>query len=95
MTPLGEREAIEIAQSALLWFLADPERIGGLLGVSGLSPGDLRRRAGEAEFLGFVLDHLMSEDDWLLAFTEETGLPPDVPLRARASLPGGATPHWT
>lgn len=55
----------------------------------------MRARAGDPEFLGFVLDFLLSDEAALVAFAEESGLSPDRPLRARAALPGGQLPHWT
>jgi hypothetical protein len=55
----------------------------------------MRARAGDPEFLGFVLDFLLSDEAALLDFARETEIPPDRPLRARAALPGGALPHWT
>lgn len=87
--------ALTIARDALLWLLEDPERVAGFLGASGLSPTELRARAGDADMLGAVLDHVMSEDDWVIAFARETDHPPQALEAARAALPGGDTPHWT
>ena len=63
--------------------------------ASGVSADELRDRAADPEFLGFVLDFLLSDEAALLAFAHEAGLSPDRPLRARAALPGGELPHWT
>jgi hypothetical protein len=92
---LTTETALAIARDALLWLLEDPERIAGFLGTSGLSPAELRARAGDPDMLGAVLDHVMSEDDWVIAFALETDHPPQSLNSARAALPGGDTPHWT
>lgn len=87
--------ALIIARDALLWLLDDPERIGGFLGISGISPGELRARAEDPHLLGAVLDHVMSDDGWVISFAEETDHRPEALATARAALPGGETPHWT
>lgn len=92
MTPA---QAETIAATALAWLVGQPERLGVLLAASGLGPGDLRARIAEPEFLAFVLDHLLGDEAAVLAFTADTGLPPDTALRARMALPGAAAPHWT
>jgi hypothetical protein len=92
---LSAERAREIAGDVLLWLLAEPERIGGFLGATGLSAAELRRRAGDADCLGAVLDHVMTEDGWVLAFAQETDHRPEDLVAARAALPGGDVPHWT
>ena len=62
---------------------------------AGAAPGDLRSRAGDPEFLGFVLDFLLADEKSLVAFTASESVSPDAPMRARAALPGGDLPNWT
>lgn len=89
-------EAAErIGLQALGWIASDPERAGAFLGAAGCGPEDLRARAREPEFLGFVLDFLLGDEPSLLAFCDDAGLKYDVPMRARAALPGGDLPNWT
>jgi hypothetical protein len=45
--------------------------------------------------LGAVLDHLLGDDQMVIAFCDAHGLPYTSPLAARAALPGGDTLHWT
>ena len=87
--------AQEIATEALVWLLGDPEMLGRFLDASGLDATELRARARDPEFLGFVLDFLLSGDELLLAFCAETGHPATRPGEARAALPGGQLPNWT
>jgi len=37
----------------------------------------------------------MMDDAWVVAFCEGQGLAFDVPMMARAALPGGAQVNWT
>lgn len=84
-----------LAIQALGWIAADDELSGAFLGASGAAADELRERAADPEFLGFVLDFLLADEDALLAFCEATETPPDAPMRARAALPGGDLPNWT
>ncbi|MEL6792923.1 MAG: DUF3572 domain-containing protein [Pseudomonadota bacterium] len=84
-----------IAIKALGWIAADDELSGSFLGASGASADELRLRAADPEFLGFVLDFLLMDEDALIAFCEAVDAPPDAPMRARAALPGGDLPNWT
>lgn len=95
LQPLGREAAETLALSALGWIAAQPEVAGQFLATAGASAEELRSRAGDPEFLGFVLDFLMSDEAMLLAFCEDTTTKPDRPMRARAALPGGDLPHWT
>lgn len=87
--------AEEIAVLALGWMAADDEVLGGFLGVTGAAPEDLRVRAQEPEFLGFVLDYLLADDALTERFLTENGLGPADPFTARQMLPGGDVPNWT
>ncbi len=95
MTPLATEAAETLGLQALAWLAGRPEDAGQFLAMTGASADELRSRATDPEFLGFVLDFLMSDEAMLLAFCEETNLAPDRPARARAALPGGDLPHWT
>jgi hypothetical protein len=88
-------QAISVAQDALIWLAGQPEALAGLLAASGLAPPDLRSRAADPEFLGFVLEFVLASDASVLAFAAAAGLDPALPARARAALPGGAVHDWT
>lgn len=80
----------------VLGFLASDETaMGSFLAACGGDLDMVRERAGDPEFLGFVLDHLLQDDSAVVAFAASEGIPPEDVLRARAALPGGDTPHWT
>lgn len=93
--PLTREQAEHLALTALTWIAAQPEIAGGFLGAAGAGVDELRTRAGDPEFLGFVLDFLLGDEEMLLAFCTDEGIQPDRPMRARAALPGGDLPNWT
>ena len=84
-----------LALQALSWLAANEDLLPVFMGSTGLSPEELASRAGEAEFLGSVLDFLLMDDAWIMAFCDATGLRYDAPMLARAAPPGGESLHWT
>ncbi|WP_422029681.1 DUF3572 domain-containing protein [Roseovarius sp.] len=91
-----EQDAAEaIALKGLAWLAGNDELLPIFLGARGASEADLRAGAQDPEFLGSVLDFILMDDAWVLAFCAETGLANSAPMAARAALPGGAQIHWT
>lgn len=89
-----KRENAEtIALQALAWLAADEDEMNAFMGQTGLDQAALRSGAGDAAFLGGVLDYILAEEARLMAFAGDAGLKPDLPARARAALPG-ANPEW-
>jgi hypothetical protein len=88
-------EAESLALRALGYIAADPDRLRAFMGTYGLDADQLKQRASDPEFLGFVLDHLVSDDDLVIGFATADGIDPEAVLPARAALPGGDTPEWT
>jgi len=83
-----------LAIQALSWLASDEDNLGQFLNMTGAAPGDLRARAVEPEFLGFVLDFILRDDETILGFCGAVGAPPEDVQRARAEL-GGGLPNWT
>lgn len=91
-----ERDSAEtLGLQALAWLVGQEELIGVFLGASGASESDLRERAGDAEFLGSVLDFILMDDEWVVRFCDSQQIPYDRVMMARAALPGGEQVHWT
>lgn len=88
-------EAEFVAIHALGHIAADEDLLGDFLDRSGLAPDELRARAADPVFLGFVLEYLLNDEPRLLAFCEESGLAPELPAAARRALPGGEEHHWS
>lgn len=91
-----ERDSAEtLGLQALAWLVGQEELIGVFLGASGASESDLRERAGEADFLGSVLDFILMDDQWVVQFCDSRDLAYENVMLARAALPGGEQVHWT
>ena len=84
-----------IAAKALLWLTTDDDLLGVFLGTTGATQADVRAQIGDAGFLASVLDFLVMDDQWVIRFCEAEGLAYDMPMQARAALPGGQEMHWT
>ncbi|MBB5221244.1 hypothetical protein HNP73_001165 [Amaricoccus macauensis] len=87
-------QATRIGQDALIFLAGRAELLDACLVQSGLAPDELRGRASEPAFLGFLLEFLLQSDAWVEDFAAEAGLRPEDVARARAVLDGGL-PHWT
>ncbi|WP_170374631.1 DUF3572 domain-containing protein [Ruegeria atlantica] len=92
---INAQSAETLALNVLSWLVGNEELLPIFLGSTGASTQDLRERAGEPEFLGSVLDFLVLDDSWVIAFCDANSVPYDLPGQARAILSGGADVHWT
>ena len=92
---MTEDEATALAIEALGFLASDPDRAGPFLAQAGATPDDLRSEMKNPEFLGFVLDFILSDDQIVIAFADDTKRLPESVQEARMRLPGGDIPHWT
>ncbi|SNX68990.1 uncharacterized protein DUF3572 [Cereibacter ovatus] len=92
---MRQQSAETLALQALGWLASREGVFEAFLHSTGATPEDVRRDAAKPAFLIGVLDFLMAEDARVMEFCDDTGLPYDAPMQARASLPGGAPLHWT
>lgn len=91
-----QRERAEtIGLQALAWLAGNEELLPVFMGASGTSEDELKERAGDPEFLGFLLDFLLMDDAWVTGFCDALGLQYETPMQARQALPGGEPVHWT
>ncbi|SLN17984.1 DUF3572 domain-containing protein [Ruegeria meonggei] len=93
--PISAQSAETLALNALGWLVGNEELLPVFLGSTGTSEQDLRDRASEPELLGSVLEFLMLDDSWVVAFCDANSVPYELPGQARAVLSGGADVHWT
>ncbi|AXI42985.1 DUF3572 domain-containing protein [Sulfitobacter sp. SK011] len=84
-----------LALQALGWLASNDDLLPTFLASTGASENDLRSRAADPVFLGAVLDFLMMDDAWVIAFCDGILLPYDRIMQARAVLPGGDEVNWT
>lgn len=93
---MKSRQSAEVlALQALAWLAGSEILLPRFLGATGAGVADLRERASDPAFLAAVLDFLLQDDAWIVAFCDSEGLPYEAPLVARRSLPGGEPVHWT
>lgn len=92
MTP---QDAEILGLKALAWMASDSEIMGVFLATTGVAASDLGIRSGDPEFLGSVLDFLMTSDANIVEFAESEQISPEKIAEARAALPGGEVMHWT
>ncbi|WP_413876468.1 DUF3572 domain-containing protein [Albidovulum sp.] len=93
--PAGQEAAETLALRALAWLVGNEEILPLFLGATGSSAADLRGRAADPDFLVSVLDFLLMDDAWVIAFCDAAGYGYGDPAAARQALPGGAETHWT
>ncbi|MES2968242.1 MAG: DUF3572 domain-containing protein [Pseudomonadota bacterium] len=84
-----------VGLQALGWLAGNEDLLPVFLGATGASASDLAAQATDAAFLGSVLDFILMDDAWVIAFCDAAGLPYTLPMEARAVLPGGQATHWT
>lgn len=93
---MTKRESAEtIGLQALGWLVGNEELLPVFLGATGASVDELAKNAQMPAFLGSVLDFLVMDDAWVMAFCDDTNLPYQAPMQARAALPGGEQMNWT
>ena len=92
---MNQEAAQVLALQALGWIASEDEVFPVFMGATGAALGDLRARAADPDFLAAVVDFLMMDDRWVIAFCDAHGHPYTAPQAARAALPGGAEMNWT
>ena len=93
---MSQRESAEtMGLQAFSWLLGQENLVGVFLNATGADQGQLASLARDPVFLGAVLDFLLMDDAWVMAFCQSVSLPYTAPMQARAVLPGGQSLHWT
>lgn len=95
MTKQARQSAETLALNALGWLAGQDDLLMVFLGSTGATQSDLAERAGDPVFLGAVLDFLMMDDAWVVAFCDAQSLPYESVMMARVALPGGEQVNWT
>ena len=89
-------DAVEqVALKAIVWLVGNEELLPVFMGSTGADEAAFRDGVGDAEFQASVLDFIMMDDAWVVAFCDSAGLPYDRLMQARGALPGGAQVNWT
>jgi hypothetical protein len=77
-----------LAIQALSVIASDADHLGGFLAESGIGPESLREAASDPAFLAGVLDHVMRNEELLLAVAGACQVRPDEIGRARSLMAG-------
>jgi hypothetical protein len=82
----NEEDAEQLALGALGWTLSEPARAERLLGLTGLTPDDLRSRLGEPSLLAEILRFLEAHEPDLVACADALEVKPERLVDARRRL---------
>lgn len=85
-SPTNKPDAATLALQALAWALADGARAQRLLDLTGLTPEDLRSRAGDPAVLDAVLGFVEAHEPDLVTCAEALEVKPADLVAARAEL---------
>lgn len=91
----SQESAETLALQALGWLVQNEDLLPVFMGHTGASEEQVKAGAGDPVFLGAVLDFLMMDDAWVVAFCDSEALPYERIMQVRGALPGGDQVHWT
>lgn len=83
MTP---QTAADIAISGLQFIAGDSEQLSRFIGLSGVSPDDMRSISETPEFMAAVLDYFLGDEPTLLAFCASANIDPNNIQKAKFTL---------
>lgn len=86
---MDKSRAVDIALQGFAWASGQDEVMSAFFAQTGSDPAALRGAAERPEFLGFVLDFLLGQDEWVRGCADAIGEDPANLAIARAYLPGG------
>jgi hypothetical protein len=84
--PHSQQNAEMLAVQALAFIAEDEERLGGFLASTGLALQSIRDAAREPDFLAGVLEHMLADENLVVAFADSVGIDPAEVARARHML---------
>ncbi len=86
ISTLDDHDHASLALAALGWTVGEPARAARLLDLTGLSPADLRARAGDPALLAAAIGFLEAHEPDLVACAAAIGTTPERLLAAGRSL---------
>ena len=84
--PFARQTAEMLAVQALGFIAEDETRLGGFIASTGIAVQSIRDAAREPNFLGGVLEHILADENLLIAFADSAGINPAEVARARQAL---------
>ena len=85
-TATNDRDPMTVALHALAVTIGDERRAERLLALSGISPDDLRQRAGDPALLAAVLAFLEAHEPDLVAVASDLDMKPEELASVRSAL---------
>ena len=88
---LAETEALTM----LAWLAGQEDLFAAFLASTGADVSAVTAKAVQPVFLASLVEFVMSEDAYVLAWAQAMGRKPETALQIRAGLPGGKQWNWT
>ena len=85
-SPYSPETAEMLAVQALAFMAEDDSRLGGFIASTGIAVESIRDAAREPNFLAGVLEHILADENLLIAFADRAGVDPAEVARARQAL---------
>jgi hypothetical protein len=84
--PYSQETAEMLAVQALAFIAEDDDRLGCFIASTGIAVQSIRDAARDPNFLAGVLEHMLADENLLLAFAHSGGFDPAEVARARQGL---------
>jgi|SRR6516165_326882 hypothetical protein len=84
--PYSPETAETLAVQALGFIAEDDSRLGSFVATTGIAPQSMREAAREPNFLAGVLEHILADENLLIAFAGTAGIDPAEVARAHQAL---------
>jgi len=82
----SQQTAEMLAVQALAFIAEDDSRMSSFIASSGIAVESIRAAAREPNFLAGVLEHILADENLLIAFADSAGIDPAEVARARQAL---------
>jgi len=82
----SQQTAEMLAVQALAFIAEDDSRMSSFIASTGIAVESIRAAAREPNFLAGVLEHILADENLLIAFADSAGIDPAEVARARQAL---------
>ena len=84
--PYSRETAEMLAVQALAFIAEDDDRLNGFIASTGITAQSIRDAAHDPNFLVGVLEHILADENLLIAFADSAGFDPAEVARSRQAL---------
>jgi hypothetical protein len=84
--PYSQQTAEMLAVQALAFIAGDDTRLSSFIAATGIAAQSIRDAAREPNFLAGVLEHILADENLLIAFADSAGIDPAEMARAHRTL---------